>query len=398
MTIAIKVRPSMSTYVVTELRLRRLTLALAGGLFLGLLVFLETGKYENTAFYQGDFPAFFAAAEIVWTGRGMDLYDFELQRKLQHNHWPDPTGGFYIFAYPPFFALLLSPLASLSPLVAKGIASVILFAALCGALLLARSTSDFVRRHFLFSLMYLLTLVPMQMAIFGVQNTSISMVLMSLVHWASQHGRPLITGLCASLLLYKPQFGAILFLFILGRFRKDELIGWGLGAIALYLLGALVLGLSWPLVWLKAATDFGALNFTINDYNMISIAGLMYWFSALFTENGASGLPWAYLLSVVILLLSVWYVRQNEKRFLIAPHLMLLLSPQTLFYDVAIAVFYLMRNLRPYNTDDFKILLAIWLYCSIALMFRDLVSFPLFSVLLIAIILIYFRRVNVVIH
>ena len=388
----------MSTYVVTEPRLRRITLALAVGFFFGLLVFLETGKQENTAFYQGDFPAFYAAAEIVWSGHGADLYDLELQRKLQHNHWPDPTGGFYIFAYPPFFALLLSPLAALPTLVAKGLASLILFSALCGALLLARSTSDFVRRHFLFSFMYLLTLVPMQMAIFGVQNTSITMVLISLVHWASQHGRPLVTGLCASLLLYKPQFGAILFLFILGRCRKDELIGWGLGAMALYLLGALVLGLSWPLVWIKAASDFGAVNFTINDYNMISIAGLMYWFSELFKNNGASGLPWAYLFCAVILLLSVWYVRKNERRFLIVPHLMLLLSPQTLLYDVAIAVYYLMRNLRPYNTVDFKILLAIWLYCSIALMLRDVVSFPLFSVLLVAILLIDSSRVNAVIH
>ncbi|WP_295438877.1 glycosyltransferase family 87 protein [uncultured Thiodictyon sp.] len=384
----------MPYYEITEARLRRITLALGVGLLLGVFFYLGAGKRENSSFFQGDFPAFYAAAEIVWTGRGADLYDFGLQRALENRHWPDLGGGYYVYPYPPFFALLLSPFASLSPLVAKGLASTCLFTALLVALALARKSSAFVHRHFLFSLVYLLTFVPLQIAIVGVQNTALSILCFALLHWASQNGRPLLTGLCASLLLYKPQFGAIVFLYLLGRGRRSELIGWSFGALVMYFLGTLVLGVSWPLIWVRAAFRFGDINFTINDYNMISIAGVMYWvFDAVFGV-GAPGLPWAYLLSVTLLAFSVWYVRRDEHRFVLVPHLALLFSPQTLFYDVAIAIYCLMRDLRPSDPSDFKRLAAIWIYGVIAFLLRDLVSFPLFSLLLLAILWLHFRRMN----
>ena len=141
--------------------MRRYSLALALGLGLGWLLYLVAGEREGSAVLRGDFPAFYAAAELVWSGQGAALYDFEQQRALENRIWPDFAGDYYVFAYPPFFALLLAPLAALSPLAAKALTSLLLVAALLGALRLLRPISDFVRQKFAFTLVYLLTFAPL---------------------------------------------------------------------------------------------------------------------------------------------------------------------------------------------------------------------------------------------
>ena len=380
---------------VTKQRLSRITLGLGLGLTLGVLLFLLKGEPAGSALFRGDFPAFYAAAELVWTGRGTELYDFDLQRELENRHWPDFGGSYYIFAYPPFFALLLSPLAALTPLAAKVVSSLILFAALLGALRLLRRISPFVREHFTLVLVLLITFAPLQMALFGVQNTSLSILLFSLVFWASRQGYPGLVGFSAALLLYKPQFGALLFLFLLGRGQKNELLGWGLGALGLYLLGALVQGPAWPIIWLRAATAFGDLNFTINAGNMISLAGLMYWIGEAWQGEGARLLPWAYGIAACLLPLAVVYVRRDPRQFVLAPHLVLWLSPQTLFYDVAISLVCLIQDFRAGSGRDLCLFGLLWLYGMVALLLRDGVSFPLFSPLLLTLFAVHMHRARI---
>ena len=367
-------------------RLRRLTVALVTGLLLGFVIYLAMGERQESSFLRGDFPAFYAAAELVWSGRGSDLYDYALQRDIENRHWPDFAGGFYIYAYPPFFALVLAPLAALPPLVAKALASGVLLAALVATLLLARRSSPFIRAHFGFSLLYLLSFAPLQIAIIGVQNTALSLLLFALVTWTVRQGHALLPGVATALLLYKPQFGALFLPFLLVRGRRGDWLGWALGAMVLYLLGAVVQGPCWPLIWFKAATHFGNLNFTINDHNMASLAGLFYWTFERWGGEGAVGLPWAYLTSAVLLALSLVYVRRDPRRLALAPGLVLLLSPQTLFYDVAIALFFYLQNLEPDDARDYPVLVAVWSFGLATLLLREQVSFPLSSLLLISII------------
>jgi hypothetical protein len=384
----------MSTNLITDLRLQRINRALVLGMLIGLLGFMATGKRADSAFFQGDFPAFYAAAEIVWSGRGAKLYDFELQRDLQNQHWPEMAGEFLIYPYPPFFAIVLSPLAAVPPYLAKSLASIVLLVSLVTAIFLSMTSSLFLRQHFLFCCLFIASLVPTLAAMIGIQNTTISLLCFSLVYWALRAGRPVLMGFSASLLLYKPQFGVLFLMFFIARGQREELLGWTLGTSTLYLLGSAVMGFSWPMVWLSAATHFGNLNFTTNNYNMISIAGLVYWCSNALLGIGAASLPWAYISSAVILMISVWYVRQENHRFILAPALVLLLSPQTLYYDVAIAVFFLMWGLRPYHTRDFMLLAGIWIFCVVGLLLRDLVTFPLFNILLVTILLIDLWRTD----
>ncbi len=383
--------PINSPPQVTSDRLRRYSLALALGLLLGWLLFLVAGQREGSAVLRGDFPAFYAAAELVWSGQGRALYDFELQRAVENHHWPDLAGDYYVFAYPPFFALLLAPLAALTPLAAKVLASLVLVAALLGALWLLRPVSAFVRQQFVFTLVYLLSFAPLQIALVWVQNTALTLLPFALVHLAAQAGRPLVMGLAAALLLYKPQFGALLAFYLLvwaqgnpppGGGLKALIAGWGLGALALYLPGVLVLGWDWPLTWLSAAGQFGAANFVINDTNMISLAGLVYWVADRALDLGAAALPLAYGLAGLLLLLSTAYIRREPARLILVPPLVLLLSPQTLFYDVTLALQSLLLVLRPGQSRDYLLLAGVWVYGSAALLLRDSWDFPLFAPLL----------------
>lgn len=362
----------------TPQRMQRVGMALLLGLVVGAAIYVAAGKREHSSFFRGDFPAFYAAAEIVWSGEGERLYDYDLQRTIENQHWPEFNGAFYIYPYPPFFALLLSPLAFFSPLIAKFFASGLLFGALAVAIFLVRRESEFFKATPLFAFGYLLSFLPLGISVAGVQNTALSILCFSLVYWGIKNGRAFLVGFSAALLLYKPQFGALLFLFLLARGQKGEIVGWCFGAVGLYILGLPVLGVEWPFVWLSEAMKFGDINFTINDHEMISLAGLTYWFVEKFFGKGASALPWAYGASALVLALQWIRIRQNPKHFAYAPLLVLFLSPQTLFYDLGIAVFWVMVFLRPYHNRDLVLLAGLWGYGALAFVLRDLTSFPLF--------------------
>jgi len=381
-------------YQMTDARIRRISVAIGVGVLLGAILYLAFGERNQSAFKRGDFPAFYAAAEIVWTGRGSELYEYNLQRDLENLYWPEFEGDFFIFAYPPFFALLISPLASLPPFTAKAVASALLLVFLLAAVFLARKATPFFDRHLAFSLLYLLTLVPLGASIIGVQNTALSILCFTLFYSAVPSQRPVLTGLSASLLLYKPQFGLLLFFYLVGRVRRQELIGWGIGAFLLYLLGVPVLGISWPWIWLQEAAQFGDINFTINNQNMISLAGVMYWGFTHWLDDGARGLPWAYAVSAILLLLSVHYIRARHERLVLVPYLVLFLAPQALFYDLGLAVFIFMQAMRPYRTKDFLLLGGLWLYSAVAMGLRDDIAFPLFTLPLLIMFWIHARRIN----
>jgi hypothetical protein len=231
-------------------------------------------------------------------------------------------------------------------------------------------------------------------SIVGVQNTALSIFVFAGFYRAIRGKHHFAAGLIASLLLYKPQFGALLLLFLIGRWRRAELLGWSLGALALYLAGTAVLGIEWPLVWLQEAKRFGDINFTINGQNMISLVGIIFWFSGAWLGDATAALAWGYGISVALLLASAWSIRDDESLLILAPYLVLFLSPQTLFYDLGIAAFTLLYSLRAGASRDFLFLATLWLYGSAAMVLRDTTSFPSFTIPLLVMAWVHYLRVR----
>jgi len=80
-------------YIATKDRLRRCSWAVLIGLLLAILLSSTLPIHNaSSSFVRGDFPAFYAAATIVASGQGRDLYDSDLQREIEHKSWPTMDG------------------------------------------------------------------------------------------------------------------------------------------------------------------------------------------------------------------------------------------------------------------------------------------------------------------
>lgn len=111
---------------------------------------------------------------------------------------------------------------------------------------------------------------------------------------------------------------------------------------------------------------------------MISLAGLSRWISNHVLGDGTVGVVWGYWLSAIGLLLTSFYLKKDDRRFFLTPYFILLFSPQTLFYDFGLAVFFFMAKLKPSCGKDFLILAALWIGCSLAISWRSELDFPIF--------------------
>ncbi len=97
----------------TEERLRVYPRAELGAMALGfaLLLLSPDGVGTIQGDPGGDFRAFYAAGEIVRSGRAASLYDWSAQLAAQAAIAPGSTREFLPFAYPPFVALAYAPLS-----------------------------------------------------------------------------------------------------------------------------------------------------------------------------------------------------------------------------------------------------------------------------------------------
>ena len=92
-------------------RQRSVLLAVVIALCIGAAIQALIDTSRSSSINRGDFPAFYAAGQIVRLGRGSELYEPGLQAELENEAWPSLEGRYLHFAYPPYVAVLCSPLA-----------------------------------------------------------------------------------------------------------------------------------------------------------------------------------------------------------------------------------------------------------------------------------------------
>ncbi len=358
-------------FIWTKSRKQKLYFSLILGITLSCLIVWLKDDIATSSLKRGDFPAFYAAAEIIYSGRAADLYRPEVQREVENVHWASLNGTYYAFAYPPYVALLLSPLALLSALQAKVLFTILLVLSLAGAAVVLRRLRPEATTFELFIAM--LCFAPIFSAVPAGQNTSLGILLYALsIYFASKrtHWGEVLAGVALGLWLFKPNFALIAlgFVFLGGRYRM--LLGAMLPAFVYYVAGVLVLGFDWPKEWVEAIANFAKLDLIFNRHQMVSLSGVADAIvHSLELGPRASVVVYSslFLLGLVVFATTAFQFMLfvTKKRsgahlehalYLLAPAV-ILLSPHTLYYDLGFLAVPFARYQKVTTDRDFH-----WLF------------------------------------
>ena len=221
----------------------------------------------------GDYPAFYGAGSIVAEGDWDELYSADRQQAAQAG-FIDDEGGYLYFSYPPFVAAGYGVLSAPGDQWSFIIHTALMAAALVGAVLLLWPWLARLNIPLVGVFVVALAFQPILRSVLGGQNTPLSLLLLAAAARLDREGRPLLAGLVASLLLFKPQFGVVVLPLLIVARQWRMLLGWAIGAATLFLSAAVLTGQDWLADWWSQAGQFRDLNATANGVNFISLPGL----------------------------------------------------------------------------------------------------------------------------
>ena len=353
---------------------------------------------RSSLLFRGDFPAFYAAAQIARSGLGDQLYDLGLQRQIENEHWPSLAGRYYAFAYTPYLAFLLMPLAFFSPRSALAVHSLFMLMALGLTVLLLRGICPSVRERPLGAFAFFLSFPPVLCGVFAGQNIALSMLLLTAAISSLQNPRKrseLLAGIFLGCWLLKPHFALIALLFAIVAGRYLVVAGALIPAVCYYFLGAIVSGWSWPLVWFRAVNVFAYKDYIANQHQMVSLLGISKGLRVMFdigpNEDSILAFIGVVLTAGTVALVAKLFLRLRrggagspprearnmafaEALVVLAPTV-LLVSPHTLFYELGLCLIPFARFADFRN--DRSITLAV--LCYVAVLFAVL-GRPYFAV------------------
>jgi len=311
-------------------------LAIFASLIVGL-GFYFVSPNGNTVKY-GDFPAFYVAAKLSLESPEL-LYDLNSQAQTQVALTSEL--GFHVFAYPPFFALFLEPLAtqdlSGAKLLYLGLLAIFVFASgnLLKDIVPVRLTSlQLTALLFLFP--------PLVVGFSGGQNTAFSLLLLISIVLLAKNKNWLFAGVLVGLWNFKPQYSVIAFivLYFQSETKARFVLGYLLSSTFEMLVSFAAYGKSVFLSWfelLKLLTQMNN-NSSTNIAKMTSIVSVYRSYSDSSPLLGLS-------LSAVGLALLFLLVRKFRDNYSIVGVILALLSPQTGFYDLALILPFLLTQL-----------------------------------------------------
>ncbi len=335
---------------------KRLAIVLIFSLALSVVLSAIIDKKSVGMVRRGDFPAFYSAAVLAAQGQGTQLYSRHLQQEIENANWPSLDGRYYAFAYPPFLAFFLKPLASFAPLPAKTIFFIVQLLFFTLACLLLRERERLLRDRPIESMAILVSFAPLFVGIVAGQGAALNLLFlltaMALLSKSARWETDAVLGFLLGLWLLKPQLALIAFLVSLFVCRPLAIFsGWLAGAAVFYAVGASVSGLLWPITWLNQTLAFGTEDFAANGFQMISLFAAS---GELFHSLGYSralgqiaGQAVAMLLFVISLFLLLRSDDGRKSAALLLGPLLLLCGGHVLFYECGLllpALFFLSRG------------------------------------------------------
>lgn len=310
---------------------------LALGIAFALVLLSADGARTIGGRLGGDYAAFYAAGRLLIEGDITSLYDVRAQARIQQALFPGEEGAFLYFAYPPFVALPFALLASCGFVAGYALYTLILVCALWLSVRAARPLLPWCSASPLALFVMWLSFYPLFRAIFGGQNTPLSLLVLSVCARLLHDGgvaREIGAGAVAALLLAKPQLGVPL-LGLLGLRHPRALLGALPVAAVLYAIGAAMLGPSWLSAWWEGARWLQQQSFGVDSANSIGFLGF---FDALVGGSAGQAAGGSMLVAAAALLCFVWLAPSSHaRRWALTAALLPLLPPHSLLYDAGIA-------------------------------------------------------------
>lgn len=350
--------------ILTPWRVKVYTRGALAALALAFVVILFSGSGTQTLTGRigGDYPAFYAAGQIIADGEGDHLYSISRQRDYQRPLVGDET-GVLPFAYPPQFALFYVPLSQLPFRLSYAVHTILMVAALALACtLIARIYPGLVTKP---ELLFFLALTgfPILRSVMGAQNTVLSLLLIVLIWYRVLHNKQYQAGVFLGLLFFKPQFALPLsgLFFLAGRWR----VWASAAATAALLLGlsTAVLGTGWIDDWLFLVRVFSALDVRVNFAELVSWQGFVRALVG-YDNELASVVGWSLALATIVGLCWVWFAGGRKADFsaqmALASVGIVLISPHTLFYDAGIALIAVIVVLSRMGQLNAGVIFVVW--------------------------------------
>lgn len=321
-----------------------------------------SGTTTLTGRVGGDYPAFYAAGQIIADGKADSLYSLRQQHDYQKPLIGD-EGGVLPFAYPPLFAIVYAPLSQLPFRISYAVHTLLMVAALalaCG--LIARIYPRLIAKpELLFFLA--LTAYPILRSIMGAQNTALSLLLIVAVWYKVLHNKHYQAGIFLGLLFFKPQFALPLsgLFFLSGRWRVW--VSAGVTAAVLFAATTALIGTGWIAGWLDLVRTFSALDVQVNFGELVSWQG----FTQALLGHGndfAAGVGWGLSAATVLGISWIWFAGGRKADFssqlALASVCIVLISPHTLYYDTGIALIAVVVVLSRMSPANPGLILGVW--------------------------------------
>jgi hypothetical protein len=181
--------------------------------------------------YKPDFVSFYTAAKLMWTDRSA-LYDLEQQRLIQQPIDP-PRGDWVLpYLYPPFFAVILVPLAWLPFSLAFIAMTVVNLALLIASMKILIQKLQLNPQQSRCLILATFCNYGIHYALLEAQTSFIALTLLVLFVTALNSPATSKAGIWSGLLFFKPQLALIPLIVLIGR-RKWLALGLTTGVVGL---------------------------------------------------------------------------------------------------------------------------------------------------------------------
>jgi hypothetical protein len=321
--------------------------ALALGLGLGLSAIIGPcwwsvvrDHHPSCSEYKPDFISLYTGARLMWTNRSA-LYDLEQQRLVQQPI--DPSRGDWVlpYFYPPFFAVLLAPLAWLPFSAAFVTMTVVNLALLIGAVKILIRKVELNPQQANWLILATFCNYGVHYALLEGQTSFIALFLLILYVTAFNGSARNSAGIWSSLMVFKPQLAVVPLLLLFVK-RKWGALGLALVVIAfLGLLSLAAVGLTGIASYLAVSERAmaGQEYLHIQPERMHNLRALAYFF---FAPPWRDYVWWGATLAVAALIFIRIWAREDQaisiRQWTAILVAMILVTPHLHDHDLALLI------------------------------------------------------------